>query len=116
VSTCTYDLNIDDFGGNPAQCEGGASHNFSLTGGCNYSYYYSTTVHHNGQFVDDDYHSGSGAGPASFTKLSSASGTANAVFTGHYTTGSHGSYIENDDNPDDWDQSSKSSSVYRASD
>ena len=116
VSTDTYYEDTDDFGGNPAHCQGSAYHNFTVTGSCNYTYSYSTSVFHNGQFVDDDYDSDSGVGPANFTKLSFVSGIANAVFAPHYTNGSHGSYIQNDDNPDDWDQDTGSSNDFRTTD
>jgi hypothetical protein len=55
VSTITYNLNINDGGGNPPTCNGSAYHNFSA-GAHPYIYNYATTVRHNGEYVDDDWH------------------------------------------------------------
>jgi hypothetical protein len=116
VSTLTSHLNIDDFGGNPAQCGGSAYHNFTAGSGVPYTYSYSTTVHHNGAYVDDDYDSSSGTGPTNFNEWSSAAGYTTSVAIGHNTKGSHGSYIVNDNTSSDYCQDTKSSSTYRASD
>ncbi len=115
VSTITLNLNIDDWGGNPALASGSAEHKFSA-GSHPYHYSYATTVRHNGAFVADDYHAGSGTGPGTPTYTSYASGTATAVSTSHNTTGSHVSYIVNDNTPSDEATSSKSSSTSRSQD
>ena len=115
VSTTTFNLNINDSGGNPALCNGSATHSFSA-GAHGYYYSYSTGVHHNGEYVGSDYHSGNGTGPNSWNGYSFKSGTATYVDTQHNTNGSHGSYIENSSDPDDSASDTKGSSTGRQSD
>ena len=115
VTTNTYDESSHDFGGNPAYCGSTADHDFAA-GAYPFIYSYSSSVYHNGIFVDSDYHSDSGTGPDAFTEISVKTGYATAVSTSHNTTGAHGSYIENDNNPNDWAQDTESSLTSRASD
>lgn len=115
VSTNTYNPSVYDSGGNPASCGGSAQHSFSA-GSHGFIYSYGTTVYHSGQYVGNQYGSGSGTGPAFWSNTSRVSGTASYVSTGHNTTGNHGSYIENTSNPNDWSHDTESSSTYRASD
>jgi hypothetical protein len=115
VVTNTFLSSVSDHGGTPlADVSGLAWHIFGVTTAVSYDLSYSTTVRHNGSFVADDWHPGSGVGPAFLLHKSKASGSTSAVHTQHDATGSHGSYIQ--DSLGHWDQDTGSSSTSRATD
>jgi hypothetical protein len=115
VFTFTFNLNIADAGGTPtADVSASATHQFASDVSA-YTYSYSTSVFHDGSFVDDDWQEGGGSSPAAFQRSSYASGSDNAVHSQHDTTASHGSYIE-DSTDYTYSHSAKGSNTSRATD
>ena len=118
VWTDTDDAKCEDYGiyaNGRVFCQAAASHAFYFN--CNSAIYScATSLFHNGSYVDDDYMSGEWDEAGYYILFTLASGHPEPVYQPHYTTASHGSYIENAENVNDSYQDTAQSWDYRDSD